>query len=712
MSAVIRRRLLVALDILGALLVYLVAASAITWPAALHPYEIVIGGGELGGWLWRYEWHFQEAEALRVADLPFLERLGIFIALGRYPETGNILDVLFLSWPMSKILEFPAHYNIKVLLILTLDGLCGYALARHLAGGRLVALAAGLVAVVNPLNIQDINGSGLRQVVLWWLLLYPIFLDRAARRRSLPDMLAAGACLGMSAAWYWFYGLFAGLYTVLYVGWLLLTRRTSFLGLLRWALPVGVLGVGLALPFVRPYLSGDEEGNATLPEMSFFLRFPRYETIATAPLRPQTYADNVLASLHRTIRSSWAADYIVFPTSERTLPFTVVLLGVLPALVRRRDWFWLMVFAIFYLGSLGPFLKTSTLKDASEVFLVDGKWVVRLPYAWMFQWIPGMSRLFAPYRLGAMVVVASVALMALGLGGFSTGTRGRRFLSVLLCLGTIGATMVQKLYRFEVRDVPEGAFQPSRWRAPIKVSRIDVPEFYHSLDPLALEGIIELPLGREQDLLCYYQVVHWHKVFRSWATSGSLPPTLAREGGGAIGERLRYLVRQLPLTFPGSEMLDRISNQPSKVPVEEIDPVQLGILASAGSFRYLIVHERGFYLIHPYHGPVLYRDAVQRLQAALGITPVEMVEHTWVDYPGNQYTVPDGPVYIPWSAEEVALPDQEMPRRLYMSVFDLSSLWALAEQASANGEGAADVGGQVASPLADERVMEGQGTSP
>jgi hypothetical protein len=358
-----------------------------------------------------------------------------------------------------------------------------------------------------------------------------------------------------------------------------------------------------------------------------------------------------------------------------------VLVGVLPALIRRKEGFWLFVFGLFYLGSLGPFLKTSTLKDASEVLTLGDHWVVRLPYAFMFRWIPGMSRLFAPYRMAAMVVVAAVALMASGLGSIPALSRRARWGAWALCVAIMGVTLVQKLYRFEVQEVPEGAFQPSRWRAPIKVSRVDVPAFYHGLDPGRLEGIVELPLGREQDLLCYYQVVHWHKVFRSWATSGSLPPTLAREGGGAIGERLRYLVRQLPSSFPGTEVLDRLSASPGKVPVEDIDPRSLGILAFAGSFRYLIVHERGYYLIHPYQGPVLYRDAVERISAGLGIRPTEEVEHAWVDYPGNQYTVPDGPVYIPWSAEEIALPDQEMPRRLYMSIFDLSPLWTLAEEA-------------------------------
>jgi hypothetical protein len=65
------------------------------------------------------------------------------------------------------------------------------------------------------------------------------------------------------------------------------------------------------------------------------------------------------------------------------------------------------------------------------------------------------------------------------------------------------------------------------------------------------------------------------------------------------------------------------------------------------------------------------------------VAPTEHVEHRWVDYPGNQYNVPDGPVYVPWSAEEINLLDQQMPRKLYMAVFDLAALTGAALQAPA-----------------------------
>jgi hypothetical protein len=675
MSSPLRTSLGVSLEVLLALLLSVVAACMITWPMPMAMDQVVVGGGELGGWLWRYWWHSLEADALTTADLPLGERWSQLVALGRYPETGNILDVLFITWPLSQVLEFPAHYNAKVLLILALDGLCGYALARYYTRDRLIALAACLVAVVNPLNIQDINGSGLRQCVLWWLLLYPIFLDRAARHRRPRDIVAAGLCMGLAAAWYWFYGIFAGVFTGMYLGWHLLSREIPWRLAWRWVLPLGLVALLTAWPFVRPYFNSTEAGMTSLPELSFFLPFPRYETIAEAPLRPDSYEENVLASLHRTIRSSWAADYIVRPsTGERAWPLVVILAGALPVLIRRKRLFWLVVFLFFYASTLGPFLKPSTMAEADTVLMLGDRWVLRMPFTWLFRWVPGMSRLFGPYRLAAMLSVASVVLMVQGLSVIPAHRlrwRLTRWAAALLC---IGITLSQVMYRWQVDFVPEGAFQPIRWRAPVKVSHIVVPPFYEQLDPDAMHGVIELPLGREQDLLCYYQTIHRHKVFRSWATQGAVPPLLLDSGGAEPGDRLRYLAQQEPGGLDADVVLDQLSHSPAGVPIEEITPAAMRELALAGDYRHIVVHERGYYLVDPFDGPVLYRDAVRRLAGGLGLEPTEVVEHQWVDYPGNQYKVPGGPVYVPWSAEEINLPDRQMPRKLYMAILDLEPL--------------------------------------
>ena len=83
-----------------------------------------------------------ELEALSEAQVGPIETWNTFLSLGRYPETGNILDVLLLSFPLQKLWALPTHYNIKIFLILCLNGLCGYALARSFVADRLACLAA------------------------------------------------------------------------------------------------------------------------------------------------------------------------------------------------------------------------------------------------------------------------------------------------------------------------------------------------------------------------------------------------------------------------------------------------------------------------------------------------------------------------------------------------------------------------------------------
>jgi len=650
-------------------------AVALTWPTAAHLDEIVMGGGELGGWLWRYFWHFMEVDALAATDVSLWERWMHLVALGRYPETGNILDVLFLSAPLAEVFGFPAHYNLKVLVILTLNGVCGFALARHFSRNSWAALAAGVIAVVNPLTIQEINGSGLRQALLWWVLLYPMLLDRAVRRRGIWDGALAGVSFGLAAAWYWFYGLFAGLYTLMVLGVWLWRREGSVRLAIRWLGAAALMGGVVVALFVLPYVGrAPTDGGVALPEMSFFVPFPRYETLANAPIRPDSYEDNVLASLRRTITSSWSADSIFRCTSERAFPAAILWLGILPAFFFRRGRFWASVVLVFYLFSLGPYLRMWTSADTSSVFYVGGTHVIKMPFAWLFQFVPGMARMFAPYRLASFAIVGGVVAVALGIDTLAARFRRPGVVAALLGLLVMSSTLVQVFYRFEIDEVPDDAFAPSRWKRPIKVSKMDVPKFYGQLDEGALEGLIEVPVGREQDVLAYYQVAHRQKVHRSWATPSAVPPWVQDGGGGEAGERLRYLVEPLPPTFPGNDTLEQLSFDPAEVAPERLSADALGPLIRRGKYRYLLVHERGYYLVDPQRGAVMYEDAVRRLSSALEIEPQQVLEHAWADYPGNEYDVPDGPVYVPWSAEEIRLPDREMPSRLYMAIFDLTSV--------------------------------------
>lgn len=653
-----------------ALLLSVAVSVALTWPTALHLDEVLVGGGELGGWLWRQWWHFTEVDAAAREELGLVGGLELVLSLGRYPETGNILDILFLSYPLDRLAGFPAHHNLKVLVILVGNGLCAYVLARSLSTSPWVALVASVVGILNPLVIQDINKTGLRQVLLWWVLLYPVFLARAERTERPRDAALAGVALVLVAAFYWFYGLFAGMFTVIRLAAWWWRTRAGPVRILRWLGPMGLVTAVGALVFLSPYLSSGEEasgqgGSSRLPEVTLFVPYPKYDTVSAAPLRPSNYRENVLSSLHRGIDSAWPADTAWNPAhGAQAWPIAVFFVGVLPALFLPRARSWVVVWLVFWLGSMGPFLKLGAGKDTAEVVML-GDFVVRLPYAIMFQFIPGMSRMFGPYRLAAFAVVAGVALLALSLD------QARGWRRVVLPGLTLLAMLLQPFYRFDLGPVGGGG-RPDMWRVPVQVSGFQLPDWYAGLEPDEWEGIIELPLEQQQDLLAAYQAFHRRKVYRSWATLPAIPPLLRSTGGGEPGRRLRWLAAPEPNRDPASEVFRELSREPAETDLSQLRPEDLQRVLDAGDYRYIVVHERGFFLLRSGEGATLYRDVVRRLEQVLGLEATEVVEQEAFSWPGKERSFPAGPAWVPWASQEVQLPAEEMPDRYLMAVFDLA----------------------------------------
>jgi hypothetical protein len=666
----VNRPLREGLGLLAAFVMSLACVIAITWPMVNYLDEVVPGGGELGGWLWRYQWHFDELGALAYSDAGLVDRWLAFVSLGRYPETGNILDVLALSYPLEHLLGFPGSYNAKIAVVLVLDGVAGYALARYFSGSIAAALAAASIAVVNPLTVLEIGECGLRQAVLWWVLLYPALLDRALRRRTFGAGVLAGVCFGFAGAWYWFYGLFTGIFTLLWVVKTLVAerQRLRLASMFRSLLGVA-LGIALSAgPFVVAYLLGDGtggggSGRAALPEMSFFLPFPSYDTVSHAPLRPETYAENVLASINRTIGSSWSATYPIDPRVGFAMPLTVMAFGVLPALARRRSWGWLAVWFFFYLGTLGPFLRIGD-GDAREVFRLEGGYVIRMPYTLMFQYIPGMSRMFAPYRLASYLVVASVALVAMGLA--------RLPFRAWIAPAVIVATVAQPLYYWGRGSVVEGGGDAREWRSPIKTSRIRVPQYYRDLDSTQLTGIVELPLEHQQDLLYYYQVIHHQKVYRSWASPGAVPPFLRAKGaGGPVGERLRYLARPDVVAGKVPRVWEELSEHPMAAAADDLSVESFRKWGRSGNYQRVIVHERGYFLTDRSLGARFYTAAVERLTERLGIEPQVFTELQKGDPRNPEFGVPTSGDLVPWTSQPADIPEAIAPSSFRMAVFEI-----------------------------------------
>ena len=114
-----------------------------------------------------------------------------------------------------------------------------------------------------------------------------------------------------------------------------------------------------------------------------------------------------------------------------------------------------------------------------------------------------------------------------------------------------------------------------------------------------------------------------------------------------------------------------LSRKPLDADIEAFSKDDLLNLMEMGTYRWLVVHERGYYLVDPNEGDIAYRDVLRRLEEKLGIEAKQLIEQKAFDWPAKRRHFPVGPAWIPWASQEVQKPIQDMPDRYFMAIFDL-----------------------------------------
>jgi hypothetical protein len=264
----------------------------------------------------------------------------------------------------------------------------------------------------------------------------------------------------------------------------------------------------------------------------------------------------------------------------------------------------------------------------------------------------------------------------------------------------------QPFYRFDLGPVEEGSEGPSMWRIPMSISSFDLPDWYAELDPNATGGIIELPLEQQQDLLCAYQSFHQQKVYRGssgkggcqWATEPAIPPAFRRAGGGVTANRMRWIARSDPNSDPVDGVAQNLTSNANTADLSDfMNEDLIKLMDHPYDYRWLIVHERGYYLVppdksevdggkdivsHTQEGWIRYDSAVRKLQERLAIEGEQHIEIESHEWPGMRRNHPiceqvEGevivPAWIPWASQEVPLGACQMPESYRMHVFDLAA---------------------------------------
>lgn len=573
--------------------------------------ECYAGAGELEGWLWRYWWMKEMLRGVWSSSATFAYSLWVTVIAGSYPETGNVFDLEAMSWPLENIFGDPLYYNIKCLLVIALNFISGYYLAKNVLKGSSGAWACGLVMAVSPYVLYEISNGRIRQGIIFPMAFYAMHLVLLWRSPGLYNAIMTGIWAGISSAVYLYYGMAAGMFTAIYIGWCIIFRtdgKVTFKKLSFGFLAFIFAFMGSA-PFAGSYIDRQLRGEK-LPELMWQRKFltlheltsPNIETVLKQN-------DPLLNSLQRFRSDSLPWQYAFMPKYSRCLPwiFSLTAVAALPlAFVGRKQKDksdaenesadatqevshdsgedtvdegltpgqicpWLISALFFYLLTLGPYFKDGY----SGQYINYENGGIASPYIWFFTYFPAFSRLFSPIRM------CGIMLISLGILSAACMRRVFSILSVPWVVRAMAALVIGaiSLHSLEVCGA-----------VPVTISRIEVPEYYYKLQKEPFCTVIELPF-RTGDSLQFFQTVHMKKLLLGWS-DGAFPPGFPE----CSASKYTKVFESVP-TNSFLNYLELLNVHPDAEP--KYSQEDFNYMIKTAGVKYIILHERGCAQIDP-----------------------------------------------------------------------------------------------------------------
>ncbi|HEX2911296.1 MAG TPA: hypothetical protein VH186_10840 [Chloroflexia bacterium] len=414
------------LDLL-ALFLFLALTVFMTWPVTPDMGRSLEQWGDALLQTWTIDW---DAHALLSNPLHWADANAFYPYTNTLAFTETLIGQAILVAPVIWLTGNPVlAYNLLLLGSFVLCGWGTYLLVKDLTGSRVAGIVSGLIFAFFPHRFGQL--SHLHLLAAQWMPFSLLFLRRFLRGRSaderpLPagrwrDALFFGLFLALELLSSTYLGLFlvtaVGLYLLYHLALALpgmWQRRSQFSfkplsqlrGLnkpLRLAAVLLLVGL-LVLPFYWPYLAVQQD-----------LGFQRSASeVQSFSAQPFYYLDvpkeNKLNQLfyNKTFRQGW---WQGSAGGERGLYLGIVALGLgLPGIWlawkrRKKDsdgLFYLLLFLVAVSFTFGPAWQTGRFS------------AIPLPYALLYNYVPGFAAIRVPVRFIYVVALALAALAGYG----------------------------------------------------------------------------------------------------------------------------------------------------------------------------------------------------------------------------------------------------------------------------------------------------------
>lgn len=459
---------------LSMLIIYAALTVVMTWPLAAR-LSSCLAGASSDAYInpWANWWTLKALGE----GLDFYHTDYLF-----YPQQVSLVFHSFshantLLWFLFRPLGDLTAHNLTVMLGYALSGWGMYCLVRYLTGSTSASFVAGLVFAFAPYHLAE----GDHPVILsvQWLPLFALYFMRLLRASGRWDALLAAAFFILNALTSWHLMVFAALWAVLYLVYVLLFERVQlghrWIAGLAWFVVVTALVLSPFLyPFVREQLTTADpfmavtlgEGGKGNDVLAFFI-----------PAMGHPVWSRFLTPIYD--RLGYTSGSLKRPTAY--LGYATLALAVYGVIARRRPArFWFLSGLLFAALSLNSYLS------------VAGTVYSSIPMPWARP-VAGLLR--HPYRFNLMVCLSIAVLAGLGWLAIRERLAGRR-LAILVTLLVAAIILFESLVRQ----------WPTR---PVHAS----PFYYQLAAEPGDFAIAVMPMGRSRAKeAMFYQTLHGKKL--------------------------------------------------------------------------------------------------------------------------------------------------------------------------------------------------------
>src|SRR5688500_11307576 len=386
----------------GALGGFVALTMAVYWPVVADFRTRLLADGADGSFFVWNTWWFPRSVA--GGRNPF-NTTDLFHPLGASLGFDTVLaPVSLASWPLQRLFGLPVAVNAAQLGAVVLSALGVYLLALHVGATRFPAFVAGAAFAFTPYRIGHVASHfnlNHTEVLPFGLLALLRLYDRPTRGRA--------AALGAAAAYAWwsdsYYSVFLGLAggLVLVWRWRQTVRRPFLVRLGQAALVAALLAVPLFAAQARDLRRHELDA---VPGWGGADVYSADVVSWITPPKDRRFLPDMATGFDPTVNQG---ERLVFPT------WTLLALGAAGAIWggRRRRGVWVVVFGVFFVLSLGPFLQVDGWTgDRYHRFLRS--FSVPLPYL-LLRALPVVNGVRAPGRFAVVAVLALAVLAALAL---------------------------------------------------------------------------------------------------------------------------------------------------------------------------------------------------------------------------------------------------------------------------------------------------------